>query len=254
MELDASIQQFASISLEEMEQVALLNRVDTKFVLSVDALPQLFLALRGAYRLLETGGKRRIAYATRYFDTPGDDFYHLHQRGKANRQKVRIRSYLDSDLHFLEFKRKSNKGRTDKQRLQVPATTGPGDEVFRQFVTQWLPPTLKLLPTISNRFFRLTFVHLNMRERFTVDLDLRTTLGAETVHMPRLVIAELKQSAGTRSTAYAALKALGIRPQGFSKYCMGYSSLRPDLKANNFKPAHIALRKIQAQPQHHGIS
>ncbi len=44
-----------------------------------------------------------IAYHTIYLDTPDRDMYVTHQNGRIVREKIRIRTYINSD-HFLEVK------------------------------------------------------------------------------------------------------------------------------------------------------
>jgi hypothetical protein len=55
-------QQFAPISLKEMDTVALLNRTDTKFILSWSVLRT--IALQPDYRMLVVNGQRLNHYRT----------------------------------------------------------------------------------------------------------------------------------------------------------------------------------------------
>ena len=61
---------YQPVSLEEIDLVKLLDRVETKFVFSIDKLPQLLSQMESGYRILELAGKRFHAYCTVYFDTP----------------------------------------------------------------------------------------------------------------------------------------------------------------------------------------
>ena len=114
----------APIQLTEMNGVALLNRQDTKFVFARRKLPALLSALQDDYRVLEVGGLRQMAYLTQYYDTADFDLYRTHHNGKRNRVKVRLREYRDSGLCFLEVKKKSNKGQTDKRRIRFEGEMG----------------------------------------------------------------------------------------------------------------------------------
>ena len=96
---------FDPISLSEMDEVTLMNRADTKFVFSIATLLKVIPKLSNHYRVLEIKGVRLSAYQSLYFDTDDFQFYHQHHNGKTNRNKVRYREYIDSDLSFLEVKR-----------------------------------------------------------------------------------------------------------------------------------------------------
>jgi len=110
---------FRPITLAEMSGIKLMNRTDTKFVTTVERLCQLLTLARDDYRAQEVDGQRLIPYSTIYFDTPDYNMYETHQRGRVNRQKLRIRSYVDSNLNFLEVKTKDNHGRTKKKRVEM---------------------------------------------------------------------------------------------------------------------------------------
>ena len=107
------------ITLDEMSGVKLLNRTDTKFVTNVPTLMRLLEMASDEYYAQDIDGARIAPYYTVYFDTDDCAMYHCHEAGHANRQKLRVRSYVDSDLHFLEVKTKNNRGRTKKKRLTL---------------------------------------------------------------------------------------------------------------------------------------
>ncbi len=119
--------EYAPISLKEMDAVALLNRTDTKFVLSTDQLLQALAALQHDYRILSVAGQRLNHYRTLYFDTPNFDLYNLHVNERSDRYKVRSREYTDSRRSFLEVKHKTNKGRTIKERISTQPAGSPND-------------------------------------------------------------------------------------------------------------------------------
>ena len=105
---------FDPITLEQMKGIKLMNRTDTKFITTIDRLEELLLNAQGQYFIQEIEGGRNMPYFTRYFDTPDCSMYVMHQNGKKTRQKVRVRSYVDSGLAFIEVKNKNNHGRTKK--------------------------------------------------------------------------------------------------------------------------------------------
>lgn len=45
--------------------------------------------------------------------------YRMHHCGKKVREKIRVRTYLDTNDTFLEIKNKNNHGRTKKKRILV---------------------------------------------------------------------------------------------------------------------------------------
>lgn len=47
--------------------------------------------------------------------------FRQHETGRKPRQKVRVRTYLNSNTTFLEIKKKDNHGKTAKSRVEVPS-------------------------------------------------------------------------------------------------------------------------------------
>src|SRR5690606_31022332 len=103
---------FEAITLDQMDQVRLMRRTDTKFVFSIQHLPAMLKIALPDYYMVEIENEREQIYTTTYFDTPEYDMYNIHHNGKLNRHKVRIRKYVYSNQEFLEVKRKNNKGET----------------------------------------------------------------------------------------------------------------------------------------------
>ena len=111
------------ISLEEMDKVSLMNRVDQKFILSFTDLCQIIPQLEAEYRILTICDQNVFTYKTDYYDTPGLNMFTDHHNGKLNRFKIRHREYVESNLEFLEIKFKNNKGKTLKKRVESPHFT-----------------------------------------------------------------------------------------------------------------------------------
>ena len=116
--INNALQAFSKISLEEMNGVKLMDRVESKFILSAKQLPEILNQIKNDYRVVSILGNLTPSYKTVYFDTDSFYFYHEHHRGRKNRYKVRFRNYVESNLTFLEVKHKQN-GRIDKQRIKV---------------------------------------------------------------------------------------------------------------------------------------
>lgn len=235
---------FAPINLRQMEGVALQDRVDTKYVFHVSRLEYVLGLLRADYAVLDIDGVRQHRYRTLYFDTADFTLYRQHHADGRNRFKVRSRCYLDTGLACLEIKHKAHADRTIKQRLHTPAlVTGLTSETSA-FLRAHLPTNLPALrPQLWNSFSRITLVGTGHSERVTLDVGLQFSGNDDTVVLPGVVVAEVKQARhGQMSPVMRVMRDAHIRSMGFSKYCIGASLLYPDIKYNNFK---LHLRLIQ---------
>lgn len=245
--MDKILNNFPPIMLEEMSGIKLMNRIDTKFVTTRPRLLQLLRMLEGDYLVQEIDGAWNMPYDTIYWDTEHYDMYNAHQTGRANRQKLRFRTYLCSDLQFMEVKSKNNHGRTKKKRMEVKDMQL--DEASKaDFLHQYLHYEIEALrPTIQNRFDRVTLVNRNKTERLTIDTNLRfqNLVSGKGLDMRDLVIIELKREGLCYSPVLEKLCALHIRPHGFSKYCMGSALTNEALNVNRFKRKLIEIDKIR---------
>lgn len=244
--LEALLQRFDPITLAEMDRVRLMNRVDTKYVMGLSQLTRALAAVVGDYRVLEVGTIRLNQYQTVYFDTPDFALYHQHHNGLASRYKVRERKYVDTDLAFLEVKHKTNRGRTIKSRMQIPDV----EMRFRGQATCFVDETTPLddedlEPKLWNEYLRMTLVSKRRDERLTLDIDLTFGWEGDWLTVPGIAIAEVKQPRFTQDSDFIRqMRRMGVRPTGFSKYCVGASLLYDDLKANNFKRHVRLLQKV----------
>ncbi len=239
--------EFKPISLVETKQVSLMDRVDTKFIFHRSALKGILRQALDHYRILEIETQRTLAYTNQYFDTGDRRFYSEHHNGKMNRTKVRVRKYDDSDLNFLEIKRKDNKGRTKKIRRGIDTFETDLSEASKSFVNAQMGADLILFPTLRNTFHRITLVNYHLSERVTIDIDLNFESQGEEMGFETLAIAEIKQARFDRNSPfYQILRSNGINPYRISKYCVGVASLSPDLKKNNFKEKLMRINKITA--------
>lgn len=246
-----ALQNFEAISLQEMDNVKLLNRADTKYLLNQNKLISVLDQLKSFYRILEIAGKRTNDYKTLYFDTENFRLYYDHHRGKMNRTKIRYRKYLDSDLCYLEIKLKTNKGKTEKERikrkdLSEQVAEAEFSERSKIFIEQCAKiPATELNHKLNNYFTRITLVHKQRKERLTIDLNLRFDNGQSHADLNDLVIAELKQEKfSSQSDFVSIMKKERIYPGGFSKYCIGTILLYPQLKRNTFKRKILKINKI----------
>ena len=249
-EVDNILNTFAPISLEQMQDIQLMDRLDYKYVAPVSLLPALLEEISSLF-LVQTNKNVRIAsYKTQYFDTPGLDYFVMHQNGKSSRQKIRIRSYVDSNLAFLEVKNKNNKGRTRKIRVKVdtPLVHSITDlDEEQDFLEEHsLFNTDSLVPILENSFKRITLVNCKKTERVTIDFNisfLNYTTDKEKM-LDNIMVLELKQDGQQYSDFRAALELLRIRQVSFSKYCIGIAMTDPDAKSNQFKKKLIRINKL----------
>lgn len=250
--LTRTLASFEPVSLEEIQDVALLRRFDTKMVLREEQLTQILARLSEAYAVLEIDGRRIHRYQTLYFDTPELQFYHQHHNGQRSRYKVRVRAYEDSGLAFLEVKRKTNQELTVKERLLLPELTPCLSAEGEAFLAAALPiaPAM-LIPTLGNEFHRLTLVNQNRMERVTLDIGMSFRLGRAGLVLPGIIVAEIKHSiCSLRSEFIGQARLLGLRPVSFSKYCVGMALLAPQLKHNHFKPQLRLLDHMLQEGNH----
>ena len=207
------LKNFGPISLEEMDNVKLLNRTDTKYIMPHEKLPQVLERLAQYYRILEIAGKRTNDYKTQYFDTADFKFYNDHQRGKLNRKKIRYRKYLDSNLCYLEIKFKTNKDKTNKKRIKCPDFEIDFSEKSKKFIEdKTLVPVGHLQPILFNFFTRITLVHKCLKERATIDFNLHYNNNSDNASLQNLVIAELKQEKFSPQSDF--VKAMKKRVEG----------------------------------------
>ncbi|MBQ8157677.1 MAG: polyphosphate polymerase domain-containing protein [Prevotella sp.] len=246
MPLENIIQSFSPITLAEMSSVKLMNRTDTKFVTTLPQLMALLEMAQDDYFAQEIDGQRNMLYDTTYFDTRTFEMYQEHQTGHTNRQKIRFRTYVSSNLQFMEIKTKNNHGRTKKKRIEV-ADMDLHDESKRQFIGQHLHFDVDdLIPHMHNYFHRITLVNRAKTERLTIDtsLEFNNIQTHEHREMGDLVIIELKRDGLIFSPVLEMLRKLHIHPHGFSKYCMGAAMTNEHLLINRFKPKLRDVERI----------
>jgi len=233
------------ISLKEMDDVSLMKRTDTKFIIPENKLQSVLTIIKDQYKILEINKNRIMSYSSLYFDTNTKKFYQDHHNGKNNRIKVRMRKYLESDICFFEIKQKDGKGKTTKSRIEINDFDSKLHDEYIDFIETKTSQRFDLIPIISNKFNRITLVNNTEKERLTIDLNLSFTKNESIKEYNNLVIIEVKQEKFNRnSPVIKALKNKGINPFRISKYCIGMISLYKDLKYNRFKEKLIKINKI----------
>lgn len=248
----ALLTRYEPISLAQMNGVALLDRTDTKFVLDETQLCLALSAVREQYRMLDIAGVRLNHYQTLYFDTADFALYRRHHAGGRNRYKVRSREYMDSHLSFLEIKHKVDNHRTIKNRMQTPALVTRLNAGTDEFMAANFPLDPQALePKLWNDFYRITLVSKQRPERLTLDLHLNFGAGRKHATLPGVVIAEVKQAGLDRTSDFLQqMRSMHVRPNGFSKYCVGVALLYPAVKHNRFKPNLQLINQLMKGTTH----
>jgi hypothetical protein len=247
-EIDTLLNSFGPITLKEMDDVMLMNRLETKYVFSAGRLPALLSILSESYYVLEIGKVRRFAYHTTYLDTPEMFFYTQQVRGKLNRHKIRYRKYEATGDSFLEIKKKTNKNRTIKWRIANCLIADHFDTDASSFIRDYLPyDSLDLKPVLINGFNRITLVGKEVKERITLDYGISFSTPGEAVsEFPFLAIAEIKREKSSGfSPVRNSMKNFGIPPNRFSKYCMGNALVRDLPRKNTLKRNLLLINKIE---------
>ena len=243
---------FNKINLNELNAVKLMNRTDTKFVLSVNKLPIFLKKLSSDFKILSIENKFSLSYATVYYDTSDFIMYFKHHNKVLNRYKIRHRNYLETNTGFLELKFKNNKGRTIKTRLVKNDVKENWNLAEQEFINLNTPYKAEsLLPKVLVKFNRLTFLNNNLKEKITIDLNLEFSNEESHQRIDELAIIELKQSDNAKNSGFHILRNLKIKPLSISKYCLGVNFLYPYLKKNNFKEKLVTLNKIINDTSYH---
>ena len=247
----AAVDALPPVTLEEMDGVKLLNRIDTKYLTEEATLVKVLAdAAAAGYRALVAEGEKISPYNSIYFDTPELRMFLDHHNRRLVRQKVRTRVYVNSGETFLEIKRKNNHGRTKKKRTRIPLDELKGfgaDEAASAYLSKHSAYTAEMLsPVLSTAFNRITLVNPAMTERLTIDTQLffenyRTGLRT---NLRDAVIIELKQDGHAESQMKGILLKNRVKPARISKYCIAETLTDPSVKHNRFKVKVRAIEKI----------
>lgn len=228
-----------------MDHVKLLNRIDTKYTLHENDLPDVLAQLSAYYDVLEIEGSKVHPYETMYFDTPDYKLYLMHHSGRRNRYKLRCRKYVISQDVFFEIKSKTNTSRTIKKRFQIDEIPQNLDESYYNYIQKHTQNShSNYEPALQVFFDRITLVNKTAGERLTFDLNLHYKKNTCEKHIKNMVIVEVKQEKNSVSPFSELMKASRNRKNYLSKYCLGIISVNNEMKKNRFKQKLTALNKL----------
>lgn len=234
-----------NVSLGELDEVALQNRIDNKYVLNKQQLELIIPIIQSNYKVLKIDGFNSFTYHNNYFDTKKLKLYFDHHNGFSRRIKVRSRKYLETNTSFFEIKQKEKVDRTSKYRIQVDEIVEKIDTEKKDTIQSFLTRDLKKMKLVlKNNFTRITFVNYQKTERMTLDYNIEFSNKKKNKSFNDFYVLEIKQSKSNgRSIVTETLKKNNIREQSFSKYIFGVISLKRKIKKNNFLPI---LKKINS--------
>lgn len=238
---------FKTISLDEMSSIRLMNRIDSKYLANEEQLSRLLEMARDEYMVQSIDGILQSEYSTQYLDDRFNTMYLNHHNGRLTRQKVRIRTYVDTGDNFFEVKLKNNHGRTKKKRIHLTGADTYVQDGAADFLEEHAMlsiPLNEMMPKVANHFRRITLVNYAKTERLTIDRQLsfhNVETGLDR-SMDNLVVIEVKRDGNTFSPIQDLLRELRIFPSGFSKYCIGMALTTPGIKRNRFNER---IRKIE---------
>lgn len=235
---------FEPISLQGLDEVRMLNRIDTKYVFHIRQFAEILEDVKENYYALEIDGNRMFAYESLYFDTEDYQLYKFHHNGKINRLKVRYRRYSDSGLVFFEVKYKVKGNRTDKKRLKQDELKLTLTDEELALVNHHQLDEATLQKKMWIYFNRITLASKKMNERLTLDLHIAFDNFKGRKAFPELVIAEVKtDKSATGSPIIRSFNKRNFEEVGFSKYSTAVAMME-DVKNNAFKPNFIKIEKI----------
>ena len=249
MDFEAALEKMSPVTLEEMDGIRLMNRIDSKYLTDEATLLGILSdAAAAGYRVLSIDGARISGYNSVYYDTPLLKMFYDHRNQRLVRQKVRTRAYATGEA-FLEIKRKNNKGRTKKKRTSIPsgelldfgADTAACDYLARH---SWFTAG-DISPVLATRFSRITLVNGDMTERLTIDTGLNFEnyrTGLKTA-LEDTVIIELKQDGRAASRMKGILLDHRVKPERVSKYCVALTLTDPSARPGRFKMKVRAIEK-----------
>jgi len=249
IDFEKPLEKLAPITLEEMDSIKLMNRIDSKYLTTEQRLLQILeRAAAAGYRVLVSQGARVSGYDSIYFDTEELRMFADHHNRRLVRQKVRTRCYLSSGDAFLEIKRKNNHGRTKKKRIGIPLEemhSFRADDAACEYLAahSWFTAG-QLSPSAETAFRRITLVNKEKTERLTIDTQLafKNCRNGLSATLQDAVIIELKQDGRAASSMKGILLDLRVKPVRVSKYCMAITLTDPQARSGRFK---VKVRTIE---------
>jgi len=235
------LQAFQTFSLFELDSTNLLmkNRFESKYYFNLSQLDSILETCQNRYNILKIDDRLIFDYQNVYFDTKDFQLYYHHHNGKAERYKIRQRVYLNSQLSFIEVKQKTKKGNTNKYREE-----GVSIENAASFLQSHISlDCTQLIPTLENKYKRITLLHKKNQEKVTIDINLNFASEKSNMAFNQIAIAEVKSESYSGTDFSKIMKLFGIREGWMSKYCMGMIALGIPVRHNLFNQSYNQILK-----------
>ena len=220
-----------------------MHRRSSKFLINEKKLQEI-LEAHPDWLVLSINDNISSDYTSIYFDTPFLSCYYDHLIGRRRRYKIRIRHYSNSNLSFLELKRKALRGITIKDRWPIDNNLEINNLEFTRIHQKLNQANFTnvyshLTETLTVKYSRTTLLHPESNTRITIDSNVSFSNSfGDKVFANDFYILEIKSN----NNIYAVDKILysfGIRPMlGLSKYCLGILSLNPKMKKGRFAKSY----------------
>ncbi|WP_028045996.1 polyphosphate polymerase domain-containing protein [Cellulomonas sp. URHE0023] len=237
--MTAALDHLSPIDLGELtERASLQTRFDRKYVIPEAALDALLRGMESGARVLQIGDERDFAYESVYFDTEDLASYLGAARRRRRRFKVRTRTYVDSDLCWVEVKTRGPRGCTVKTRLPYdPSDRSILTDEGLRFADEVLDGSPDgLTPALTSTYRRTTLYLPTTGSRTTIDTGLVWTSARSGLSraVEGVVVVETK-TGSTPSSTDRLLWRHGHRPVRISKYGTGMAALDPDLPSTPWR-------------------
>lgn len=227
--------------LKDVGGLSLMKRQDTKYIININKLEDIFNIIKDDYTILKVNGESFIKYENTYYDTKQMKLYNLHHNNCFSRLKIRVRQYQNSLVKYLEIKIKSNKNITVKERIEIPMNGSINDRESNIFLESMLGKglTRELNKKLIISYYRISLMSKKYNERVSIDFNLSAkNICEKTIfHLVNHVVIEIKQERNNRNSLLSqTMKSLKCRPLSFSKYCISCALLYSNIiKTNRFK-------------------
>ncbi len=244
--LQGHFNSFESIDLPTLnEKAKMLERNENKYIFTMQELCMLVHELKADYDILEINGKRSFTYETIYFDDKSNVCFIQHHQKKRQRFKARTRRYVDSNLHYFEFKLKDLRNKTNKKRYACEGDehgilTPKSYELMQSAYQELYSRRFKyeLFPASGIVYKRITLVAKEGGERLTIDFDMNffsPDKKEQDESAANLIIIETKSVTGN-GIADKIFKKYRQRSTGCSKFCLSKIFLGSIRKYNGYRP------------------
>lgn len=216
----------------------LQTRTDRKYLISKRQLENIIKLTESDFSVVSDSGKLISQYESVYFDTPDLELHKLAAVGRRRRFKLRTRTYVESEITFLELKVRNSRSQTNKIRLDIPFEQRYSDPdayqlwIENELATHDISGPTAYASSLSVSFHRSTLVSLTEASRVTIDTALKFN-DISAFNSPNWIILETK-SAGQPSHLDRTLWRAGIRPGKVSKYGVGIALLNPATPRNKW--------------------